>query len=37
MEFVVGYNSYKQFNEDRLIRLLSDGLDMTGVSKIDFI
>lgn len=37
MEFVVGYNSCKQFDEDKLIRLTSDGLDMAGISIIDFI
>lgn len=36
MQFVVGYNSCKQFEKDRLIKLMSDGLDMTSVSKIDF-
>jgi len=37
MELAVGYNSCKRFDEDRLIRLMSDGLVMAGVPIIDFI
>ena len=36
MEFAVGYNWCEQFDEDRLIGLMSDGLVIASVSVTDF-